>query len=497
MTKFPYNWSHKHGTTFNMGKLVPVANLEVVQGSNWKMRTSAMIRCAPMTAPVMHATHVTLHHWFVPNRIIWDEFADLFITGGPAGVSAPTLPLITLPNSGAGGVVKGSLANYLGVPLGYNFDTTGYSVSALPFRAYALIWNDNYRDPDLETKLTIDLTSGPDTTTNTTLQNCAWGDDYFTRARPWPQKGTAVTLPLGTTAPIVSTGNMRMIEDTSGAITGMQIGGGNYQPNATTGVLSGGLAMEYSSGLAADLASASGSTITAQRLANAVQRLMENLGTGGSRFVEWLKSQGIRHSDASLQRPQYLGGGKDPIQFSEVLQTGVDSSDEGLANMGGHGIAAMSSNSFAYHFKEPGFVITMAYVRPIPMYTQAMARFWKYSTRLDFYQPELNFIGQQQILYRELVGNHQTPTGVLGYTNMYEHLRTQPDRFSSEFLDYYDNWHFGRELSDTVSLNGDFIKCVPSVEPFAVQNEDTLIGMFHHHIRNSMALPPNPKGRMV
>lgn len=173
MKRHNFNLSHTHLTSFDMGELVPIMCREVLQGDIWDMSTQALVRMAPMVSPPFHPTHVTIHHWFVPHRIAWTDAGgantgfEAFITGGPAGTSAPTHPTITLPNSGSGGVVVGSLANYFSVPLGYNDDNSGYTVSALPFRAYGLIWNQKYRDEDLQTELVVDLTDGPDTTTNT------------------------------------------------------------------------------------------------------------------------------------------------------------------------------------------------------------------------------------------------------------------------------------------------------------------------------------------
>ena len=194
MKRNKFSLSNYKLTSFNQGALVPVNCSEVLPGDSIQQSTSALVRVSPLLTPVMHPVHVRIHHWYVPFRLVWDDF-ESFITGGEDGLDASVFPTIT--NSWA----QGSLADHLGL-----LPSVSQTVSALPFRAMALIWNEFYRDQDLQTALTIDTTSGADTTTNTTLQNVCWEKDYFTTARPWTQKGTEVTLPLGTEAPVTGIG---------------------------------------------------------------------------------------------------------------------------------------------------------------------------------------------------------------------------------------------------------------------------------------------------
>ena len=182
-----------------MGNLVPIGVLEVLAGDSIQQSTSALIRAAPLLAPVMHRVDVRIHHWFVPNRIIWEDW-ETFITGGPDGNDSSEYPTIDMGGSGA---AVGSLADYLGVPTG----VANLEVSALPFRAYNLIFNEWYRDEDLVSELALSLASGADSTTATDLVNCAWEKDYFTSARPWEQKGPDITVPLGTSAPVSGIGS--------------------------------------------------------------------------------------------------------------------------------------------------------------------------------------------------------------------------------------------------------------------------------------------------
>lgn len=302
-----FSLSHTRLLTGDMGELLPIGIIEVNPGDAFRHSTSALVRCAPMLAPVMHPVRVSVHHWFVPHRIVWEDFED-FITGGPDGNDASVFPTITI--GGGSGAAIGSLADYLGVPTGVN----NIEVSALPFRAYSMIWNDWYRDQDLQTELTIDLTSGPDTTTATALQSGCWEKDYYTSSRPWTQKGPSVTIPLGTTAPVIR-------NPTSGALakgqfrvssTGALATGSNAVRQEAADMEGGAIDLTYdpNGSLVANLAGATAADINLIREAFALQRYQENRARYGSRYTEYLRYLGIRSADSRLQRPEYLGGGR-------------------------------------------------------------------------------------------------------------------------------------------------------------------------------------------
>jgi len=278
------------------GELVPCGMWEVLPGDTVQAATSALLRASPLLAPVMHPVDVRIHHWFVPHRLVWEDWEN-FITGGPDGLDASVFPTITI--GGGSGAAIGSLADYLGVPTGVN----NIEVSALPFRGYAMIWNEWYRDQDLQTKLTIDKTSGADTTTNTTLQNICWEKDYFTSARPWEQKGAGITIPLGDEAPVLgiapvgdtySETNVNVFESTGAAVFAAgqnQSAGWRMEKNPTQ---IGGNNVPW---IRADLTDASAITVTALREAMALQRYEEARARFGSRYVRrliWL-----RHGTAS------------------------------------------------------------------------------------------------------------------------------------------------------------------------------------------------------
>jgi hypothetical protein len=475
MKRSKFSLSNYKLLSADMGELVPIGLTEVLPGDTIQQATSALVRVSPLLSPVMHPVHVRIHHWFVPHRIIWDRWED-FITGGPDGFDDSEFPTITMPSGG--GAAVGSLADYLGVPTGVN----SLEVSALPFRAYGLIWNEWYRDQDLQTKLNVSLESGNDTSTNTALQNCAWEKDYFTSARPWTQKGPEVTLPLGTSAPI-SYGNNLNNQVTVNDINGVPRG---LSTDANGLFVNTGLSTVGDFPLYADLTDASAASVNSLREAFAIQRYEEARARYGSRYTEYLRYLGVRSSDARLQRPEYLGGGKQTIQFSEVLQTGVttDGDDqEGVGNLKGHGIAALRSNRYRRFFEEHGYIITVMSVKPKTIYSQGLPRTWNRRTKEDFFQKELQHIGQQEVLNKELYASHSSPDGVFGYQDRYDEYRRTESTIAGEFRTTLDYWHYARIFGSQPALNGDFIKAVPTKRVNAVQSEDVLWIMANHSIQ--------------
>jgi len=474
----------------DMGELIPCGMWEVLPGDTVQAATSALLRASPLLAPVMHPVDVRIHHWFVPHRLVWEDWEN-FITGGPDGLDASVFPTITI--GGGSGAAIGSLADYLGVPTGVN----NIEVSALPFRGYSLIWNEWYRDQDLQTKLTIDKTSGADTTTNTTLQNIAWEKDYFTSARPWEQKGAGITIPLGDSAPVtgIATYNPTAFNG-SGSAPGwdtQSTDDGTANVNFGTKYYSGASGLIFKSrqiendagnvspDINADLSNASAITVTALREAMALQRYEEARARFGSRYVEYLRYLGVRSSDARLQRPEYLGGGRETIQFSEVLQTAEGTDPVGALK--GHGIAAMRSNRYRRFFEEHGYVFSFISVRPKTIYAQGLPRHFNRRVKEDFWQKELQHIGQQEVLNKEVYAAHATPNGTFGYQDRYDEYRRTESTIAGGFRDNLDFWHFARIFGSTPALNGDFVKCVPTERTFAVPSEDVLWIMTKHSVQ--------------
>lgn len=473
-----FNLSNYKVFTGDMGEMIPIGIREVLPGDSFRHSTSALIRLAPLNSPVMHPCHAVIHHWYVPFRLIWDEWED-FITGGPNGTSAPTFPTITTPAST--GFEIGSLADYLGVPTG----VASRAVSALPFRAYNLIFNLCYRDEDLVTALTNSTASGADSTSNVTLQKVAWPKDYVTTSRPWEQKGTEVSLPLVGDADVLRETNApAALGFRAGAQTKVAVSSAGFK--ATTNALystdsgSPEMSLDPNGGLYVDGADFEAASVNELRFAMAWQRVLENRARYGSRYTELLRAWGIKSSDARLQRPEYLGGGKETIQFSEVLGT----ADANLGELGGHGIGAMKSNAYNKFFEEHGFVISLMFVRPISLYADGLERMWNRRTREEFWQPELQHIGQQSVLNKEVRFAHATPDGTFGFQDRGDEYRHAESTVAGEIRagGIYDTYTMARFFGSDPALNGTLVTCTPTKDIFAAPSEDGLIVMANHKI---------------
>lgn len=482
MKRNKFSLSHYKLLTAKMGKLIPISWFEALPGDTIQQASSCLLRCAPLVSPPMHPVQVRIHHWFVPNRIIWANWEN-FITGGPDGLDATVAPYVGVNVPGA---TVGSLADYLGVPTsGFG---AGLNVNALPFRAYQLIWNEFYRDQDLQTVSAVSTGDGADNTTSQTLQNCSWEKDYLTSSRPWEVKGPSVTLPLGTTAPVVSTGtsfNWSGSGITNGAVN---TAAGTPAPVNVTGTSTGG-AMSWGNqtGLQANLAGATAVTINTLRHALALQRFEEARARYGSRYTEYLRYLGVRSSDARLQRPEYLGGGRQTIQFSEVLQTAEGANP--VATMRGHGIAAMRSNRYRRFFEEHGIVMTLLSVRPRTMYSQRLERAWMRGLpftgmqggKEDYWQVELQHIGQQNV--NALEADASAGNASFGFQDRYDEYRRRESSVAGLFRSTLDTWHFSREFGSAPALNSTFVSCVPATRPFADTVNDNLYVMCNHSVQ--------------
>lgn len=464
-----------------MGKLYPLACFEVLPGDTVQQSTSMLLRFAPMIAPVMHPVTVRIHHWFVPNRLLWDGW-ESFITGGKDGLGDGVGNPPTITATAA--TEKGSFADYIGIPPG-STPAQLADVSAFPWLAYRKIWEDWYVDQDF-----YDADSLPPVDNNWGLLPISWEKDYFTTSRPWPQKGPDVTLPLGDTAPVIGTGAPLFTAGmSSGTPSNLYASLGETFVRTASDADTGDTTMSWvDPKLVADLSAAEAVSVNDFRRAFALQRYQEARARYGSRYTEYLAYLGVRSSDARLQRSEFLGGGKQTVSFSEVLQTGPGTTEgapvganTGVGTMAGHGIAALRSNRYRKFFEEHGWVLSLASVRPKAIYQDGIHRKFTRTTKEDYWQRELEQIGQQEVLTREV--HYEGGETVFGYQDRYSEYKQEPSHVAGDFRDTLNFWHLARQFAAPPALNGSFLVCDPSKRIFQEQTTDPLWVMGYNSIQ--------------
>lgn len=444
-----FDLSHEKKLSGKMGQLMPVYITEVVPGDTFHIDTESMIRFAPMVAPVMHRINSYIHYFFVPNRIIWDQW-ERFVTKGD--ISLPTIEFV-------GDVYPGSIADLLGLPTRHNTQPSEYTlINDLPFRAFYQIYKDYYIDQNLSTAesfggsntkiidMSYDDIAGADGIFNgiNKFYRC-WEKDYFTSALPWAQKGDPIHMHavVSNETPTKVSGGL--------ADSGLKIS-------------ADGTKVVTDSGTDVTLDTVGNATITVEELraATRLQRFLERNARAGTRYVEHLLAHwGVKSSDARLQRAEYIGGGKSPVVISEVLNhTGTAELPQG--NMAGHGINIGRTNHASYNAEEHGFIIGIMSIIPEPTYQQGLPRLWSRKLNLDFYYPEFAQLGEQEVLNQELFFDHTNPTqneGTFGYQSRYAEYKYAPSTVHGHFKDTLDFWHAGRKFENCPALNQEFIEC--------------------------------------
>lgn len=598
MKRNNFNLSHTHLFTAKMGKLIPIACEEVIPGDTFRMSSSVMVRLSPMLAPVMTPIRVRIHHWYVPYRILDDNWEEFIVDNNNTAN-------YQLPAEAFASYLKGHLFDYLGAYCNVGAGGKFTRYLAYPAWAYIKIWNEFYRDEDLQ-----DEVSFGDTTSDNIynipgaahdLLPVAWRKDRFTTARPWTQLGEQVFVPTYTSDQTqeytyyeIQVKSCKWVGNSDGSCSasrsnstpwcGMNIQNAvitlpddtvsfgkvyfqalkrlfnakfkdynavlanNYQdvtltgaltapdytaaglevpdfsnpivptpatfnavltfkPYRKTGTISNPGAITFNSaqtlnyltrgskyqvtGLSGVLATFSANvqsqvgslSIRDLRLSSALQRYQENRAKWGHRYIEYLNFLGIKSSDARLQLPEYLGGGSQLLQISEVLQTSP--SDDGVVgSMKGHGIGLMRSNRFTKFFEEHGVILSLMSVVPDSVYAQGTKRYFLKTQWSDFFQKDLQDIGMQEIWNGEVYSNgrQENDKDIFGYQDRYDEYRRGTSYISGDFHDTLDFWHLGRKFNATPSLNASFIECNPSMRVFADTESDPLWCFARHSI---------------
>lgn len=461
-TRNVFDLTHDVKLSCRMGELVPILATDVVPGDKFNISAEALVRFQPLLAPVMHRFDVSIHYFFVPNRILWDNW-EKWIVDEAAVINPPY-------HSGGWNATDVNqtypLLGYLGIQAPSSAPTA-VNINLLPFAAYQCIYNEYYRDQNLIAPINYKLVDGgpaPNWSDLYQLRKRAWEHDYFTSCLPWAQKGSSVDIPIGTISGDAEV-KLNNVATNNTTLTGT-----NVSPVVDYQTASGGVGADK---LFADTSglSVGATTINDLRKAFRLQEWLEKNARGGTRYVESILSHfGVKSSDARLQRPEYITGIKTPVVISEVLNTSGVSGSPVQGNMAGHAVSVSSGGNGSYYVEEHGWIMGIMSVMPKTAYFQGIPRKFLKLDQLDYYWPTFANIGEQPVLKNELYGFQSTGNEVFGYVPRYAEYKFENNRVAGDLALSLDFWHEARKFSNMPSLNQAFVECVPSNRIFAVGN---------------------------